>query len=229
MIRRVAFVLLSVLSVQVVDASSFGRTAGKFGVSANGSAQYSIPIWTPPGPHGMQPNLALQYDSGSGIGPLGIGWSLAGLGSITRCDLTTAQDTTPAAVALATTDGYCMNGNRLRLTSGTYGTAGSTYQTEIADFSNITANGVAGNGPAYFTVQGRDGNTYQYGFTDSNGNGANSQALANGSSTALTWFLSKIIDRAGNNLVINYLPQTGPSPAPPTIALSGTTVPTSIF
>jgi RHS repeat-associated protein len=235
MIRRVAIVaLLSVLSVRIVDASSFGRTPGKFGVSPIGSAQYSIPIGVPPGPRGVQPNISLRYDSQASIGPLGIGWSLAGLGHITRCNLTAAQDAAPAPVALVTTDGYCINGNRLRLTSGTYGTDGSTYQTEIADFSNITANGNTTNagvntGPASFTVQGRDGNTYQYGSTDANGNGANSQVLANGSTTALSWMLSKIIDRAGNSMVINYLPQTGPSPTPPALALSGTTVPDTIL
>jgi RHS repeat-associated protein len=145
--------------------------------------------------------------------------------------LTTAQDTTPAAVALVTTDGYCVNGKRLRLTGGTYGTAGSTYQTEIADFSNITAYGVTGiTGIAYFMVQARNGLTYYYGFVDANGNGVNSQALAYGTTTVLTWFLSKVVDRSGtNNYAINYLPQTGPSPAPPAIALSGTTVPASIL
>jgi hypothetical protein len=171
----------------------------------------------------MQPNLSLLYDSRSSIGPLGIGWSLAGLGQITRCNLTAAQDTTPAPVALVASDGYCMNGKRLRLTSaaGTYGAAGSTYQTEIADFSNITANGTAGNGPQYFTVQGRDGLTYYYGYTDSNGNGANSEVLANGTTTALTWLLSKVVDRAGNNYVINYLA--------PSTSLSGTSVPNKIL
>jgi hypothetical protein len=210
MSMRVALVaLLSVVSAQTVEASSFGRTQGNFSVSQTGNAQYSIPIWAPPGPNRMQPHLALQYNSGSGIGPLGVGWSLAGLGSVTRCNKTTAQDATPANVALVVGDGYCLNGNRLRLTSGTYGAAGSTYQTEIADFSNITANGTAGNGPATFTVQARDGNTYQYGYVDANGKGANSQALASGTSTVLTWFLSKVIDRAGNNYAIDYLALTG--------------------
>jgi RHS repeat-associated protein len=205
----------------VAEAQTVGRTPGHFNVSQVGSAQYSIPIWAPPGPRGMQPNISLLYDSGSSIGPLGIGWSLAGLGVITRCNLTTAQDTTPAPVALVTTDGYCMNGKRLRLTGGTYGTAGSTYQTEIADFSNITANLTAGNGPQYFTVQGRNGLTYYYGYTDTNGNGANSEVLANGSTTALTWLLSKVVDRAGNNYVINYLA--------PSTSLSGTSVPNKIL
>jgi len=159
----------------------------------------------------------LLYDSQSYIGPLGIGWSLAGLSAITRCNKTVAQDTTAAPVALVTSDGYCLDGKRLRLTSGTYGTAGSTYQTEVADFSNVTANGTAGNGPAYFTVQGRDGLTYEYGYTDSNGNGANSEVLATGTTTALTWLLSKVVDRAGNNYVINYT------------KLSGTAVPATIL
>jgi hypothetical protein len=206
---------------QNAEASSVGRTPGQFNVSAVGSAQYSIPIWAPPGPRGMQPSLALVYDSHSGIGPLGVGWSLAGLGAITRCNLTVAQDTTPAPVALVTTDGYCINGSRLRLTGGTYGAAGSTYQTEIADFSNITANGTAGNGPQYFVVQRQNGLTYNYGYTDSNGNGAHSEVLANGSTTALTWLLSKVVDRAGNNYVINYLA--------PSTTLTGTSVPNQIL
>jgi hypothetical protein len=146
----------------------------------------------------------LVYNTASGNGFAGVGWSIAGLGSITRCAQTYAQDSTPAPVALATSGGYCLNGSRLRLTAGTYGTAGSTYHTEIADFSNVTANGAAGSGPAYFTVQGRNGLAYEYGYTDTNGNGANSQVLASGSSTALSWLLSKVIDRAGNNSVINY-------------------------
>jgi len=211
MTRRLIIALSLLISV-LVNApvlASFGRTPGQFAVSPTGGAQYSIPIWTPPGPRGIQPHLSLVYNSQSGIGPLGIGWSLAGLGAITRCNKTYAQDTTPAAVALAVSDGYCLNGNRLRLTNGAYGTAGSTYQTEVADFSNVTANGTAGNGPAYFTVQGRDGLTYEYGYTDSNGNGANSQVLASGTSTADFWLLSKVIDRAGNNYVINYTMLTG--------------------
>ena len=200
--------VVALLFLEPVFAAT-GRIPGHFAVSPVGSAQYSISIWSPTGPRGIQPNISLFYDHHSGIGPLGVGWSLGGLGSITRCNKSVAQDTTASNVALAVGDGYCINGNRLRLTSGTYGEDSSTYQTEIADFSNITAHGAAGNGPAYFTVQGRDGLSYQYGFTDANGNGVNSQVLATGTSTALTWMLSKVTDRAGNNYVINYMPLSG--------------------
>ena len=228
MISRLTFALfVLVASCQIAEAVTVGRTPGQFDVSRVGSAQYNIPIWAPPGPRGIRPNIALSYDSQSTIGPLGLGWSLAGLGSITRCNLTTAQDTTPAPVALVATDGYCINGSRLRLTSGTYGTTGSTYQTEIADFSNITAESSTGiTGIGYFVVQGRNGLTYYYGFVDGNGNGVNSQALATGTTTVRTWYLSKVIDRSNtNNYVINYM---APTTTPPN-SLTGTTVPTNIM
>jgi len=206
------FIALIAVSTTIYSADVFaavGRTKGQFNVSATGSAQFNIPIWAPPGPQGIQPNLSLFYDSQASIGPLGIGWSLAGLGAITRCNLTAAQDAAPAPVNLVAGDGYCLNGNRLRLTSGTYGTAGSTYQPELADFSNITAVGTAGSGPASWTVQARNGLTYYYGFVDANGNGASSAAVAAGTSTVLTWYLSKVMDRAGNNYVINYTSVSG--------------------
>ena len=221
-------VLLALLASSVYFVGSdvyaaVGRTVGQFNVSSSGSAQYSIPIYAPPGPGGMQPSISLFYESRSPIGQLGIGWSISGLGQITRCNKTVAQDTTAAPVSLVTTDGYCINGNRLRLTSGTYGTAGSVYQTEIADFSQITANGTTGNGPQYFSVQARNGLTYYYGYTDANGNGANSQVIAAGSSpsTALTWLLSKVVDRSGNNYVINYTTLSG--------TLIGTAAPSSVY
>jgi hypothetical protein len=48
-----------------------------------GTGSLSVPIYTSPGRSGFGPQLALSYDSGSGNGPFGFGWSLA-LPSITR-------------------------------------------------------------------------------------------------------------------------------------------------
>ena len=229
--RLLALLMTVAATMASMDAlAAVGRTPGTFAVSAVGSAQYTIPIWAPPGPRGMQPQVRLFYDSQAGIGPLGVGWSLGGLGQIARCNQTVAQDGTAAAVAMTSSDVYCINGNRLRLTSTTpgYGADGSTYQTEIADFSSITAHGSLGSGPAYFTVQARNGLTYQYGYTDSNGNGANSQAkLTVGSTQSVyTWLLSKVTDRAGNNWVINYTQNPDNTPA---TQLTGTAVPNKIL
>jgi RHS repeat-associated protein len=48
-----------------------------------GTGSMSVPIATSPGRSGFGPQLSLSYDSGSGDGPFGIGWSLS-LPAITR-------------------------------------------------------------------------------------------------------------------------------------------------
>lgn len=195
--------------------SAVGRTEGRFDVSSAGAATYAIPLWAPPGVRGVQPNVALVYSSSGGGGPIGKGWAVSGLSSINRCLRTYAQDSNPQAVTLTLDDGFCLDGSRLRLTGGVYGTAGSTYETEIATFAQVIAQGAAGNGPAWFQVRGKDGLYYEY------GNGSNSQVLATGSSTASSWMLSRIADRNGNTLLtVSY--------AAPGTDLQGATVPVTI-
>ena len=218
LLAGVPFLLIAAFHFTPADAATAtvaGRTQGSFAVSPTGAATYTIPIWAPPGPQGLQPNIALTYNSQQGNGYVGVGWGVGGLSSIYRCNLTYAQDAAPAPVALATSDGYCMDGQRLRLTGGTYGTAGSTYQTEIANFVNVTANGTAGNGPAYFTAQDRNGRTYTY------GNGGSSQVLATGSTTAVAWMLNEVSDPFGNTMTIAYNTATGTA-VPATISWTPT-------
>jgi RHS repeat-associated protein len=195
-----AFILV-VLSPTAFAAA--GRTVGTYQVSPTGAATYTIPIWAPRGPAGVQPQITLTYNNQSGSGYLGVGWSLGGLSSIYRCTQTYAQDPAPAPITLTMSDVFCMDGQRLRLTGGTYGDPGSTYQTEVANFANVTAYSSAGNGPSYFEVQGRDGRTYEY------GNGGGSQVLATGTSTAWVWWLDKVTDRAGNTMTISYSDANG--------------------
>ena len=64
---------------------TIGNTPGTFDVTVDGSASFTIPLETPPGRAGMQPDLALVYNSSGGNGPLGVGWSLKGLSQINRC------------------------------------------------------------------------------------------------------------------------------------------------
>src|ERR1700730_13008769 len=51
--------------------------------AATGTGKLTIPLALSPGRSGFGPELSLSYDSGSGNGVFGIGWSLA-LASITR-------------------------------------------------------------------------------------------------------------------------------------------------
>ncbi len=98
-----------------------GKTQGSFEITANGAATYSIPIFAPPGPRGIQPSMALVYNSHAGNGEVGRGWSIAGLSAIARCERTVAQDGVAAPIELLVSDGYCFDGNQLRMTSGTAG------------------------------------------------------------------------------------------------------------
>jgi len=179
--------------------AAVGRTVGLAGVSASGTSGYTIPIFAPPGTNGLTPSLSLAYGSGLGSGWIGEGWAIGGLSAIARCPQTVAQDGAARGVLLDGYDRFCLDGNRLRLASGTYGTAGSTYRTEIETFARVSASGTAGSGPASFTVEQKNGLIYEYGTS------SDSQVEALGSSTIREWALSRIRDRSGNTISFAYV------------------------
>jgi hypothetical protein len=123
--------LLSVLicgSPGNAQAEVVGATAGELGVSAEGSANYSIEIAVPLGTTGVQPKLSLHYDSQSGNGVLGVGFSLGGLSAISRCGKTLPIDSTITAVDYSDNDRFCLDGQRLVPLSGSYGADGTEYR-----------------------------------------------------------------------------------------------------
>ncbi len=180
-----------------------GRTPGTFAVANSGSANYTIPLWTPPGVGSVDLKLALVYNSRAGNGVLGQGWSLSGLSAISRCNRTWVQDGTPSAPTNTAADRYCLDGQQLKLVSGTYGVAGSVYATEIESFSRIVATGATGSGPTSFTVTTKNGLVYDYGTT------TDSRIFAGATGSIRTWALSRIRDRAsvsdGNSISLSYI------------------------
>jgi hypothetical protein len=68
LVRRSALIGAAIFGCFTVQAfAEYGRTTGSLNVSG-GAATYTIPIWTPPGPNGITPGLALTYSSASGNG-----------------------------------------------------------------------------------------------------------------------------------------------------------------
>ena len=194
-LRILGVVSSAVLALSGTAHADMGRTEGGHGVSGTGAATYSIPIWVQPGAKGMQPALSFEYNSQSGNGTMGVGWALSGFSSVERCASTKGEDGSDKSVVMDLTDRFCLDGNKLRITSGPltgYGTAGSTYQTQIANFSRITAVGTAGNGPQSFVVHTKSGLIYEYGST------ADSRVILGGS-TVFRWLLNKVSDRDGNS------------------------------
>lgn len=190
--------LATALVLSAPAHAAVGRTAGAAAVSPSGEAQYTVPIFAPPGTAGMTAQLALTYGSRGGDALLGVGWSVAGLSAIYRCNRTWAQDGVPFNVLNEYTDRFCRDGLQLKLESGAYGQNGARYRTEIETFARITSSGTAGNGPASFTVEQKDGLIYEYGTR------SDSQIEAQGQSTVRTWALTTIRDRAGNRIEFYY-------------------------
>jgi hypothetical protein len=183
-------------------ATVVGRTLGAPNVSDGGEATYSIPILTPPGTHGMTPQLGIVYGHRYGGTLLGAGWGIAGLSAISRCPKVWTADGEMRDVRNDSSDRFCLDGNKLRLVSGTYGSAGATYQTEVETFSRVTSYGVAGNGPQYFFVERKDGLVYEYGNTE------DSRIQSVAQTTARTWALNKVRDRSGNAITFTYFENT---------------------
>ena len=204
----VAAALGAVTAANATPPIVAGRTAGSFDVSQYGAATYTIPLNVPKGPASLQPSLALHYDSNIPDGLMGPGWALAGLSAITRCNSTYTQDGAAAAITLTSADHFCIDGQRLRGYSGTYGTDAAEYQTELADFSLIISHSSAGTGPGWFEVHRKDGLIYEYGNANT-GTVADSQILAPGTPTAYVWALNKVRDRYGNHINYTYLSSNG--------------------
>jgi RHS repeat-associated protein len=199
----VSLIIPATLHAQTLPVTTAGATRASYDVTPNGQARYTVPLWTPPGIRGIEPRLALIYGSDVRSATLGHGWTLGGLSKLTRCGRTYAQHGAPDAVTLTMTDRFCLDGQMLRITAGTYGAADSQYQTEFADFSLVIARSALGNGPAWFEVKTRDGLILEY------GNSGDSRALLPNSSTPYVWALNKIRDRDGNNLKVTYSPLSG--------------------
>src|SRR5580658_7027542 len=181
------------------------QTEGALRVGPDGTADYSLAIAVPPGTAGMAPALSLNYSSGGGDGILGIGWSLGGLPSITRCPQTVAQDGQSMGVTFGATDRFCYGGQRLVAVSGEYGASGTVYRTEIDQFSQITSFGSQGSGPAYFVVQTKSGQTQYFGGNPKSVNSnANSLVLATGTQTARAWALDSVFDQLTNYYTVQY-------------------------
>ena len=198
-IRNAISLVLTISFFSFSAAHAAMATAGQFDAGESGAATYSIPILAAPGTAGIEPKLALTYNSQGSNGLLGVGWSLSGLSLITRCPQTMAQDGAIRGVNYDANDRYCLNGERLIAISGSDGAHGTEYRTERESFAKIVSYvGVAGSGPSSFQVWTKSGQLMQFGATD------NSRIEAQGQLKNIVWALNKIQDTKGNYLTATY-------------------------
>ena len=194
-----AAVVLVLLYTNILTAAIVGTTKGEFTVN-QGTASYTLKIEVPPGIAGMEPELSLNYSSGSGNGYLGVGWSIGGVSAITRCAQTRAVDgvSHTFGVKYDRNDRFCLDGKRLIVTKGNYGADGSEYRTEIDTYAKIVARGDYNGGPRYFEVKTKSGLRYLYGYGDY------SYQISKSGGVMAFWKVSRIYDSYSNMIRFYY-------------------------
>ncbi|MCX2782105.1 hypothetical protein OQJ46_03760 [Microbulbifer thermotolerans] len=175
-------------SMGVIESDRVGLVNGEFRVSEAGAANYTIPIITGPASGNAAPSISLTYSNEGGNGPLGIGWSISGLSAITVCRRTMEED----GVNGSSYDRFCLDGQRLKLVSGTLGAIGSIYQTSLDSFSRVKLVSTDVGSGKGFEVYRKDGSISYYGTTEN-------------SIEANTWYLYKQFDSASNYIEYKYL------------------------
>lgn len=175
-----------------------GALPGEVVVDNTGKANFSIPIAVAPGTGGLQPNISLIYSSQSGNGPLGVGWSIGGLSTISRGAKTYFNDGGVEGVQFDNKDPFYLDGQRLILVSGSNGVAGSEYRTEVDAFARIRY--IATN---TWTVEGKDGLTLTFGVVE-NCLIEHQDSNASSHDKVFSWSVYKIEDTVGNYMLFQY-------------------------
>jgi RHS repeat-associated protein len=159
---------------------------------STGSFSTRIPLQVPPF-HGIEPKLALVYDSGQGNGFLGVGWRLDGLSVIQRAS------PRRGVPSFGSSDIYLLDGDEM-VACGTGVTspscsAGGTHATKVESFLRIKQVG----SPNSWEVTARDGTKLTYlpvssWCTTNNSNEANNYR----------WALGTVVDTHGNTVTYSY-------------------------
>lgn len=153
-------------SIEIDTTKEVGKIDINSDVSATGAKTYEVPIDVYPGIRGMEPHLALSYDSHQGNSIVGTGWRLSGISSIVRNGKDICHDSTTDGIRMNNSDSFWLDGVRLIKTHG----SAECIQYE-SEQGNIKAKGyVAGNVMKYFEVFYPDGHKGVFGFTSNQNN-----------------------------------------------------------
>ncbi|MGM0582773.1 MAG: TIGR02594 family protein [Bacteroidota bacterium] len=180
--------------------SDVGTINGNLSVSPLGATTYTIPIDLPEGRAGMTPDLALVYNSQSGDGIMGKGWTISGWSYIARSIETPYYTGGEPNVISFSDDQFTLDGKTLieveDLSNGV-----KEYRIENDAISKIISNNTYKKDQNHtnFTVYEKDGIIKTYGTI------ANSlQVSGVGTNNAIRYHLHETKDRNGNTIEYDY-------------------------
>lgn len=167
-----------------------------------GALSYSLTLTTPPATNGIGPDLKIAYSSNARNGLLGVGFSLQGLSSISRCGAQITSDGFKGGVTYTSTDRYCFNGELL-VQYATDTNQNPQFRTQTESWKRFTALGNCGGGPCSFVMQGKDGTVSTFAKTSGAAYAqGNFSAPPNGPIRA--WMLDSVVDLNGNTMQVSY-------------------------
>ena len=190
--------LISISITAVLITLPFSANASTSIVSSNidvslhtGAATLSIPIEVPPGRNGIEPNLALTYNSYKGNGWIGVGWDI---------DVGSIQRSTKRGVKYTANDYVVSQSGIFELVPRTdwNETNKIAYGAKIEEaftkyFYNTTTNG--------WEVSTKDGITYFY--------GTSSASRQDNSHGIFKWCLDRVEDTNENYMTVSYKKDQG--------------------
>jgi RHS repeat-associated protein len=189
--------------------------------NATGDTRLRYPIEVPAGRNGLQPQLAVQYDSARGNGWLGMGWDLAipsieidTRWGVPRYDMGAIDGTARE------TETYLLNGEQLAPVAHrgdlVARTADRSYSLRVeGQFLRIVRRG---NSPSTYVweITAKDGTRYLYGGSPVGGVDPEA-VLSDPNGNIGRWLLREVIDANGNTIRYRYdvvtVTQNGPEPA----------------
>ncbi|XXU32019.1 RHS repeat-associated core domain-containing protein [Sorangium sp. So ce887] len=182
-----------------VKTVAAGAMAGTFSITSTGEATYVMPLVSVPGRAGVEPRLALHYDSAAGEGVLGAGFSIAGLSAITRCPKTLAQDGEIRGVRYDAEDALCLDNTRLVAVGRAPGIIEyRTFpDTRVKVVGHHAEEGQAPAEALFFEAMMPSGLVIEYGHSDSG------KPLALGGAPR-AWLATRARDGRGNAMTYDY-------------------------
>ncbi|MFH7017612.1 RHS repeat-associated core domain-containing protein [Flavobacterium sp. FlaQc-47] len=188
------YFFILVLITQFTFSQNFTDTKGELQISASGTANYNLPIATPPSIKGVAPIINLTYSSGVRGGIAGQGWSINSISAISRISTRRDIDGFVDGVDFDDNDKLALDGQRLLIKTGTYWAGGSTYETEYKSNTRIELK--TEGTTTYFIVTAPDGSRSWYG---SKGAGSLQNSVSLNS-----WYIVHYEDVNGNFIDYNY-------------------------